>query len=457
MILGRNIVALGAGVMLLGATPTDPSPKTETVVDYVVLVAPRNTPAAEHAAGAANGETVFAERRFFRALAKAAELLNEPGPNTVTVRVAGGQYTGQANQGTWVVPAVDNAEGTLHVLGGYDDTFSSRNPFANLVELVTVRGRDGGFIQMTRRSTLKELVISGFIFDAAPSNSYNAETNSILKGSSRTYPLMSFSQLITDHLVVSDNVFMNGAHGAFDPYVSPLSASTVVDIENNFFLNNIKTMQPAGVSYRGNTISAINLTNNSFILGWPFNPDKTSSDVGVLKLYHTDGTQSLNIRGNLFAYNPGGAMQHDWPEDRMPEMTIEDNLFFMNAGLFENGAPDAGIFVGKFGTNPQYLILDMIGAEDDFGYNVSNNVSIDPELQLAMAPLGAADSESVERKNTVLNDVRRLFGLNQDGGTVAIANYAPRMAFDSGILPLPQNAAAQKYGVQVGKAFGGSD
>jgi len=267
---------------------------------------------------------------------------------------------------------------------------------------------------------------------------------------------MSFSQLVTDHLVVADNVFINGAHGAFDPYISPMSANTTVDIENNFFLNNIKTMQPAGVSYRGNTIAQVNLTNNSFILGWPFNPDKTSSDVGTLKLYHTDGAQAVNIRGNLFAFNPGGAMQHDWPEDRMPQLTIEGNLFFMNAGLFENGAPDAGIFVGKFGTNPEYLVLDMISAEDDFGYNVSNNVSIDPELQLAMAPLGAADSESVERKNTVLNDVRRLFGLNQDGGTVAISNYAPRMAFDSSILPLPQNAAAQQYGVQINRVYGGN-
>lgn len=451
----RSVAALAAVALFGASNPYNPS-EAEPVMEYVILVAPRDTPAAQHAAGAANGETVFAERRFFRGLAKAAELLGQPGAGKVTVKVAAGQYTGQANKGTWEIPAVSNPEATLHILGGYDDSFSTRDPFARPVELVTIRGRDGALLQVSQRSTLKELVISGFLFDAAPSNSYDTQTNSIQKGQSRTYPLISFSQLITDHLVVADNVFLNGAHGAFDPYIGPMSASAVVDIQNNFFLNNIKTMKPAGVPHRGNTISQINLTNNSFILGWPFNPDQTSSDVGTLNLYHTDGAKALNIRGNLFAFNPGGAMQHDWPEDRMPELTIESNLFFMNAGLFENGAPDAGIFVGKFGTNPRYLILDMVSAEDDFGYTVTNNVSIDPQVQLAMVPLEAADSYSVERKNTVLNDVRQIFGLNQDGGTVAIANYAPRLAFDPGLLPVPHNTAAQQYGVQPNHVFGGN-
>lgn len=421
--------------------------------EYVILVAPRETPAAANAERAANGTTTFAERELFRGLVKAAELLNTPGSHKVTIKVASAPYSGQAGQGIWVLPPVTNAQGTLHVLGGYDATFSTRNPFAQPVELVTSRGRSGGFIQISPRSTLKELVISGFLMDAAPSNAYDARTNSILKGQSRTYGLMSFAQLVTDHLVVADNIFLNGAHGAFDPYISPLSAGATVDIENNFFLNNIKTMQPAGVSYRGNTIAQVNLTNNSFILGWPYNPDRTSSDVGTLKLYHTDGAKALNIRGNLFAYNPGGAMQHDWPEARMPKLTIEGNLFYMNAGLFGNGAADAGVFVGKFGLNPQYLIVNLAHAADDFSYTVRNNASIDPKLQLTLAPLGAADSYSVERKNTVLNDVRSIFGLNPDGGTVAISNYAPRMSFDPKVLPLPQNAAAKAYGVQVTRSY----
>ena len=54
------------------------------------------------------------------------------------------------------------------------------------------------------------------------------------------------------------------------------------------------------------------------------------------------GAAQVTIEGNLFAYNPGGAMQHDWPEDRMPPLTLSNNLFHSNAALFEDGAAEAG-------------------------------------------------------------------------------------------------------------------
>jgi hypothetical protein len=446
-----NGIALAMAAALPLSTGNAPS-----VNEYVILVAERDTPAFEHASSAANDQTVFAERRLFRGLQKAAELLNQPGQHTVRLLVAAGQYTGQTNRGVWVLPPIDNVEGALHILGGFNDTFSARAPFTHVSELVTIQGRDGAFIQLGARSKLRELVISGFLFDAGPSNAYDARTNSILKGQSRSYPMISFTQLATDHLVIADNIFLNGAHGAFDPFIVPASAQTVIDIQNNFFLNTIKTMKPAAATSRGNSVAAINIRHNSFLLNWPFNPDATSSNVSAIELYHSDGAQAVNIEGNVFAFNPGGAMQHDWPDDRMPDMTIRNNLFYMNAGLFENGAADAGIIVGKFGTNPRYMVLDMASVEDDFDYTVTGNVAIDPQIPITLsAPLEAANSASVERKATVLNDVRRLFGLNQDGGTVAIANFAPRMTWTPESLPLAQNEAARQYGVQVAGVLGG--
>ena len=47
--------------------------------------------------------------------------------------------------------------------------------------------------------------------------------------------------------------------------------------------------------------------------------------------------------------------------------------------------------------------------------------------------------------------MRRIFGLNQSGGTVAIANYAPAMAYH---FPMPTAEAAQAYGVQPGALWG---
>ena len=253
--------------------------------------------------------------------------------------------------------------------------------------------------------------------------------------------------------MIDSNIFLNGAHGAFDPGIVPLSADTVVDISNNFFLNNIKTMKAAALFGGGMTVKQINLTHNSFLLSWPFNPDSTSSNISALELYHKDGCQQLNIEGNLFAYNPGGAMQHDPPEERMPATTIRNNLFYMNSALFKDGTPENGVFAGKFGSNPKYLLVDLETASDDLSYDMSGNVSLDPKITIAMADLKAADSYSVDRKDTVMNDIRQLFSLNQDGGAVAIANYAPALVFSVSDLPLPAEPKAKAYGVQLDRLW----
>ncbi len=411
--------------------------------DYIIYVAPKNTPAYANAEAKEDGQQQFAERTVHRALTKAAELLNQSGEHRVIVAVAAGSYRGKAKQGIWVVPQITNPQGSLQIVGGYNDDFSGRQPFGNITALVTSEGRNGAFLQLTKRSQLNTLVISGFLFDAAPSNTYDAKTNSIKKGQSRTYPMISFSQLKTTHLILDSNIFINGAHGTFDPFISP-AGQAVVDITNNFFINNIKTMKPATSSSN----AVINIKHNSFIMNWPYNPDPTSSNVSALELYHSGGAAAINIENNLFAYNPGGAMQHDWPEDRMPEMAINNNLFYMNAGLFGDGDAEGGVVAGKLGHNPKYLLIDLETLEDDFDYEVNDNVSMDPQIPVALADLQAADSYSVDRKNTVLNDVRRFFGLNQDGGTVAIANYAPALVFNPQALSLPANAAAKGYGVQ---------
>jgi hypothetical protein len=417
---------------------------------YEILVAGRGTAAAETAAARADGARVLAERRLFRALNRAAELLSTPGPTTVTIRVAAGDYPGQTGLGVWAIPSISNPEARLHILGGYDDGFDARSPFTRPSRLVTQAGRDGAFITVGPRSQLAELVISGLHLDAAPSNRYDARSNSILKGSSRTYPLLSFQQLRVTRLVVADNVFINGAHGAFDPAVGGVPGARV-EISNNLFLNTIQPMKAAAMS-RGSEVDIV-IEGNSFILNWPFNPDPTSSNVGAVELYHSDGYKTLTFENNLFAFNPGGAFQQDWAHDRMGPITLRNNLFHANGSLFSTATPEDGVIVGKFGTNPTYLSLDLITVEDDLDYVVEGNVSMDPGIGLAVAPLEAVDSEAIQRDDTWVNDVRRILGMNQSGGAVPIANYAPRMAYLVDRLPLPTNESARRYGFQPDRVW----
>ena len=195
-------------------------------------------------------------------------------------------------------------------------------------------------------------------------------------------------------------------------------------------------------------MSEINFRHNSFVLNWPFNPDATSSNMSAVELYHAGGAKSVNFDNNLFSLNPGGAFQHDWPEEGMPKLALRNNLFFMNAALFGKGEADAGVIAGKFGTNPKYLILGLDTVRDDFNYTLEGNVAFDPKIPVVMPALKGVDSGAVKRQNTITNDVRRIFGMNQDGGTVEIANFAPQLIFDVKALPLPTEERAKAYGVQ---------
>ena len=432
-------------------------PSAKAAPTHFVLVAERGTPAYEHAQGLDNGTTVFAERRLWRALNRAAELLNEGGARTVAVAIAQGDYDGEFGAGVQKVPHIDNPAGALHVFAGFNDDYTGRQPFGLPVRIPTVWGRDGAIFQMENRSKLKELVVSGLILDAAPSNTYDQRTNSLIQGESRHYPLLSFGGpgVEVERLVIADNVFVNGAVGAVRLGASPpRGVSGEVVIENNFFLNNIRAFDTQTFGQRiGAPFGRLVVRHNSFLLNFPYRPDPEAADVSAVKLYHRDAFDEVVFERNLFAYNPGGAFQHDWPQDRMPELTLRDNLFYLNGVLWGESAAEAAVIAGKFGTGAVYRVLDLYDVEDDLDGEMEGNVAFDPQIPMVFAPLQAAASSGVSAQPTLMNDVRRLFGANTQGGTVAIANFAPQMAFDVRAVPLPQNEEAKAYGVQPTRLY----
>ncbi|MEM6286761.1 MAG: hypothetical protein AAF845_06355 [Bacteroidota bacterium] len=453
------MLALLASLLLAAPTEAAPAvPEAASANDQIVLVAQRGTPAHDFAEANENGSTVFAERKLWRGLQRAAELLNEGGARTVTVAVAAGDYDGEFGGGVQRVPRIDNPEGTLKVLAGFTDDYAGRQPFGLPVRVPTAWGRDGAIFQMENRSKLRELVVSGLILDAAPSNKYDMRTNSLLQGESRHYPIMSFGGpgVEVERLVIADNVFINGAVGAVRLAASPpRGVEGEVVIENNFFLNNIRAFDTQTFGQRvGAPFGRLIVRHNSFLLNFPYRPDPEAADVSAVKLYHRDAFSEVVFERNLFAYNPGGAFQQDWPQDRMPEMAFRDNLFHLNGVLWGESAPEAAVFAGKFGTGGVYRVLDLFDVEDDLDADLSGNVTIDPQIPIAFAPLQAAASSGVSAEPTLINDVRRIFGANTDGGTVAISNFAPQMSYDLRVLPLPQNPEAQAYGVQPTRLYG---
>lgn len=427
--------------------------------DVIVLVAQRGTAAYAFAESRENGSTVLAERKLWRGLQTAAELLNEGGRRTVTVAVAGGDYDGEFGTGIQRVPRIDNPEGTLQVLAGFNDDYSGRQPFAFGVRIPTIRGRDGSIFNIESRTTLKELVVSGLILDAAPSNKYDERSNSLMKGESQEYPLMSWTQMEVERMVIADNIFLNGASGTVRLGATPpRGVAGEVLVQNNFFLNNLLAFETQTYGRRiGAPFARLVVRHNSFLANFPYNPDPTSSNVSAVELHTSESFTETVFERNLFAYNAGGAFQVDWPQDRLADLVLRENLFFLNGALWNQGAAESAVFAGKFGGTGTYRVLDLYDVEDDVDGEVSGNVAFDPQVPIVLAPLQSVDSGGVSAQPTVMNDVRRLFGANTDGGTVAIANFAPQMMFDIRALPLPQNAEAQAYGVQPALIYGASN
>ena len=238
---------------------------------------------------------------------------------------------------------------------------------------------------------------AGTRLDAFPSNAYDQGASTLLRDTSRTIPLIKFKNVLTDHLVVADCVFLNGPHGAFDPHIRPMSANTVVTIANNLFLNNVKTIEVGyGMSFRGNATKHVEVTGNTYLMNWPYNPEPTSSLVSAVNLNPKDSAQELVFARNIFALNMGGALQHDSPENAMPKLTLRENLFFRNATLSANEEPGAGAVVGKFGTSPKYRVLTLESLADDFGYTVEGNVALDPDFSAKAVLATEADGDDLK-------------------------------------------------------------
>lgn len=429
------LAAAGAAAVLLllggPARAADP---------FTVYVAGSEGPAraaAEKKAAAAPAGTAFVEAKVPKALAKAAELANGAGPRTVRVLVAGGEQKAGIGGGAFVVPAIANPEAALHLLGGFDDAFEARRPFRTPTRLGAGAGRSGPLLGLTPKSQLREVVVSGFLLDGAPSNSYDGEGGSLVRGRSRSSPLLSVANPVIEHVVIADNIFLNAAHGALDPFISARSAETTVDIENNLFVNNVLTLKiGAGLEYRGHKAKVVNLRRNTFLLNWPYNPDPNSSNVGAVELHNSESARHLNIEGNIFAFNVGGALQHDWPEARMPKVTLRANLFYGNGSLFKVGGKDDAAIVGKFGLNPKHIPVTAAALAEDFSYEVAGNVSVAPGIALGDSLVVTKEDEE-----------------DEEAHDLKVKGYAPAVAYDPANPPLPAAAEAKAFGASADRAW----
>jgi hypothetical protein len=433
--------------------------------DATILVGKKGTKAAEHAATLADDKTVFAATKLHAAFAKASELLVSCKTCTVTIKVAAGAHEAKGNTGTWAFPDTVAPDATLRILGGWDARFEKRTPFATPSALVVVKPRSAAVIQFEgKKHALKELVFSGFVIDVSPGNNYDAKTNSLLKGTSSSHAVIAFGYLTTDKLVIADNVFMNAANGVGGPLIRAASAGAEVHVVNNLFLNNVMTWVVGGGGGK-NTTKRYVIQGNTFALNFPYNPDATTSNPGTVEIGNKYSAASVELTGNLFAYNAGGAIFPQWDDKDGPKIAIKDNLFWKNGALFEAKTPAHGAVVGKFNRAAKHSVYDADELEEDFSWDVKGNVSFDPKLAipvLKMKAVGQKAPAKEEKKAEEEEDsAEDYFGVETEQEDIevdqdvemdeyadegSIKNYAPRMPFNLDALPFPGADKAKKYG-----------
>lgn len=460
-------------------------PSLTAAQDITVLVAPRDTLAFE-AAEVMEDDNTFLERRIHRAFGRAVDHLSTCGDCTVTIKLAGGAYTGRGDTGMWTVPEVVAPGASLHILGGWSETFETRSPFDTPTLLVSSPDRSGPVLHFEgRRPAIAELVVSGLVFDTSPSNSYDGDSNALMKGGSSTWGQLALGYFETGHLVIADNVFMNAPEGVAGPQLRTPDSGLQIDIHNNVFFNSVTPWTiPGGVS--DSKPSEIAIRGNSFVLNWPRNPDPTTSNPGALEIGNNYAAEHVLIERNIFAWNMGGAIFSQWDHERSPDITIRENLFWQNGFLYGATAEEDGVMVGKFNGAATYSIYDAYDLEDDFDWVTEDNESFDPGFGLdipdlkavqygseyrgadvenqggeeAKAPIDAASQVEVDDFAARLSEFS-VSGHSEDPGSAdanaddpieiigpdnSIRNYAPRLPYSLVGIPMPRDQQASEFG-----------
>jgi len=476
----RALAACALGLSLSAGLGTSGQAQAQ---DIDILVGAKGGDAFRNARKMADKKTIFAARGFSKAFRTAHEHLLTCGACTVTIKAAGGVYEGKGGSGVWIFPDIQAPEARLAILGGWDDDFEGRAPFDNQTILQSPEERTIALLTFEgKKHALQSLTLSGLTFDGGPSNSYDAETNSLLKAESPSAPLLSLGYLTVERLVIADNLFLNAANSAAQPKVRAMSDTAEVILRNNIIMGNVLAWRVDSARFRHIPARYV-IERNSFLMNWPYNPDPTTSNPGALEVGGKYAAGSVEIVGNLFAHNHGGAIHLTEDDDKGPPTTIAGNLFWRNGGLFDVEDEGGAAVVGKFLRAASHRTLDFIDIED-FDWNAEENDSFDPELRLQIAPTdetsdgdgmgdgmgddgadgGAVDElaallaeegievdDGTEEDDAMMDedmfgDDDAFFDGGEDSDDLSVKDYAARTFVTTGALPIPANPDADGYG-----------
>lgn len=364
------------------------------------------------------------------ALAKA-----QPGD---VIHVSAGLYHGKGNSGHWEIKQ-DN----LTILGGYDDQFTTRDPFSHRTLLQFDSSSDnkttrpaGSELKATEnagRKPLNGIVIDGLWLDGGNRNKYREDPSnpSMKLDSSPGDFLLHIKVAKGSKAVVKNCTFINPGKSA--ALMVQGEGGSEYECVNNVFVNGVYHHMIVGrLSARNDVRMKATVANNSFLFAWHV----SANGEGVVVYPFTD----IDFHDNVFAFGESTAIVNDRYEELIDHrgtktkgvnrtVKIDNNLFFMwKRGLY--GWVEAGQSGTRRTTDPDDLwetSIDETSGEGnqigDPGYSY-NKTWIDHFSSRSDVAEGEVTMDAV-------NEWRRILGLPLRGqNTPNRQGYAMRYPLD---------------------------
>jgi hypothetical protein len=331
------------------------------------------------------------------------------------IHIAGGNYFGKLNQGTWVVP-FDNVQ----LIGGYDNDFKERDPWTHRTQLSWDVKSKNQPREARLKSNAKNVTVDGIVIDMKDSASYMDET----KHSRRDKPIQGDNAMdFTQAANVRNCVIVNP-----DGYA--ISAPPGSNIENNLILNSIVFAVTIYTNTGDFKNAVATIKNNTIMFTWGFKePGKGAYDGACIRV-----NGPTNITGNLIAHSDSNSIYSTYQAGKM---SLTKNVFHQN--LFSN--------LKSYYENKDIIIDDKsMGDLEELGLKAfDGNEVLDPGLAFdpAWLDLYSQRTAYVPGKVTMddMNHLRQLMGLPilAKGGTPAMG-VAPAYDLDKAMALLaPKN------------------
>ena len=225
-----------------------------------------------------------------------------------TIHVAGGEYVGKLKAGKWQIDCP-----WVAMLGGYDETFQTRDPWKRPTRLFCppdFKGRRGG-ITFEGIEDHTGFVLDGFVFDKSGENVYQDNRDLDRDRSDKT-PHVSLTR---PDCQVRNCVFVNGAYTA-------LVVANGMVVENNIILNHTTF----AVDVRsGWTPRPLLFRNNTVAFSWDLKFGKGHGAAGAL--IRLGGNVHAVLQGNVFEFADNDAVKCD---AQPADVELRENVFAHN-------------------------------------------------------------------------------------------------------------------------------